>query len=249
MKFANYIFNTPTFRHPYTSCVILAAGVGSRFGTEGGTKQNVSVCGIPAVVRAALAFQKSDLIDEIVLVGRKEELPILNSYKEKYALDKVSAVIEGGKSRDESSYLGFKAISKKSSFVAIHDAARCLVTSEMIKDAVLAAYKFGAAASAERVVDTVKKCTPDGFIEKTVDREGLWLIKTPQVFKKNIYLVSAASARKDGLTVTDDCMMAEHAGFSVKLVDCGRENIKLTTRDDLALAETVVKKREGKFEK
>lgn len=249
MKFLNYILNTPTFGHPYTSCVILAAGAGSRFGTENGTKQNVSVCGIPAVARTALAFQESDLIDEIVLVGRKEELPILNSYKEKYEISKVGAVVEGGDSRDKSSYLGFGAINKKSSFVTIHDAARCLVTPEMINDAVLAAYKFGAAASAEMVVDTVKKCSADGFIEKTVDREGLWLIKTPQVFKKSIYLVSAALAKKDGLAVTDDCMMAEHAGFSVKLVDCGRENIKLTTRNDLSLAETIVKKREGKDRK
>ncbi len=246
MKLLNYLFNTPTFRHPYTSCIILAAGIGSRFGNENGTKQNVDVCGIPAVVRTAMAFQTSDLTDEIILVARHEEIALLNSYKEKYALTKVSSVVEGGATRDESSYLGFKAISKTCKYVAIHDAARCLITPEMIKDTYLAAYKYGAASSAEAVVDTVKRCNSEGFIEKTVDRNGLWLIKTPQVFKRSIYLVSAAVARKDGIKVTDDCMMAEYAGFSVKLVDNGRENIKLTTRDDLMLAEALTEKRFGK---
>lgn len=243
MSFIKRALSGATFRHDFTSAVILAAGVGERFECESGTKQNVPVCGIPAVVRAALAFEKSEIINEIILVGRREEIPVLEGYVKDYSLDKVTKVAEGGKTRDESSYNGFLATSKKAKYVAIHDGARCLVTPEMIDDAVRAAFRYGAAACAEKVVDTVKRTNRRGFIEETVSRENLWLIKTPQVFKRSIYLVSAAKARKDKITVTDDCMMAEHSGFSVMLVECGSENIKLTTRDDLLTAERIIEQR------
>lgn len=247
MSIIKNILSGASFQNHFTSCVILAAGLGSRFTVGNVTKQNYPVCGIPAVVRAALAFQKSDKINEIILVGRNEELETLGNYVDEYSLTKVTAVVEGGSTRDVSSYKGFSAISKKAEFVAIHDAARCLVTTEIIDDAVTAAYRYGSAAAAEKVVDTVKRTNKRDFITETVDRECLWLIKTPQVFKRSIYLVSAAKAQKDGIQVTDDCMMAEHAGFSVKLIDCGRENIKLTTPDDLELAGAVIEMRERRI--
>ena len=244
MSIIKELLDGASFRHYFTSAVILAAGIGSRFGNENGTKQNVPVCGIPAVVRTALAFEKAARIDEVILVGRKEELDTLRGYVEEYYLTKVTSVVEGGATRDESSMNGFRAASKNAKFVAVHDGARCLVTPKIIDDTVNAAYRYGAAAAAEKVVDTVKRCNRRGFIEQTVDREGLWLINTPQIFKRSVYLVSATKAKKDALKVTDDCMMAEHAGFSIKLVECGSENIKLTTRSDLALAEAIIEKRE-----
>ncbi len=225
--------------------MILAAGVGSRFGNENGTKQNVLVLGVPAVVRTVQAFQESSLIDEIILVGRREELKVLESYVSDYSLFKVSKVTEGGSTRMESSAKGVCAVDEKCRFVAVHDGARCLVTPEMIEDVVNAAHSFGAAASAQRVVDTVKLSDGDGNIADTVDRERVWLVKTPQVFDVDVYRECAAAAKRDGVFVTDDCMMAERMGHKIKLCDCGQNNIKLTTREDLALAEFILSRREN----
>lgn len=231
-------------RSYYTSAVILAAGVGSRFGNENGTKQNVLVAGLPAVVRTVRAFEECDAVDEIILVGRKEEISVLENYVKNYSLSKVSKVTEGGATRMESSANGVAAVCENCKIVAVHDGARCLVTPEIIKETVLAAYEFKAAAAAQRVVDTVKVADGSGFIETTVDREKVWLVKTPQVFDIDVYKKCASAAEKDGVFVTDDCMMAERMGYKIKLCDCGQNNIKLTTREDLALAEFLLSQRE-----
>lgn len=237
------IFGGAAMQHHFTSAVILAAGVGSRFGNDDGTKQNVQVCGIPAVVRAVMAHEECDRIDEVIVVAKADEVETIKGYVTEYSLKKVSAVVPGGATRDESSMKGASAVSDRCRYISIHDAARCLVTGDMIDDAVVAAYRYGAAACAERVVDTVKIADNDGFIKETADRDFVWLVKTPQVFKFSMYETASAIAKRDGITVTDDCMMAEHCGFRVKLVDCGHENIKLTTREDLAMAEYIISKR------
>lgn len=228
----------------YTSAVILAAGVGSRFGNENGTKQNALVSGIPAVVRTVLAFEECETVDEIILVGREAEMDMLRSYVNGYSLKKVSKLVVGGDTRMESSLNGASAVSDRCVYVAIHDGARCLVTADIIDTAVRAAYGSGAAAAAQRVVDTVKLADEDESIEATVDREKVWLVKTPQVFLLDMYKKCAESARADGVSVTDDCMMAERLGYKIKLCDCGQFNIKLTTREDLALAEFILSQRE-----
>ncbi len=227
----------------FTSAVVLAGGVGSRFGGEV-TKQNALVGGIPALVRSCMAFENSSRIDEIIIVSRKEEIDTVKEYVERYSLKKVRAVVEGGETRAESSRNGAAAVSPKCKYVAIHDAARCLVTEKIIDDTLVAAFRYGAAAAAEKVVDTVKIADERGFIKYTEDRNFVWLVKTPQIFKLSIYETASAITEKDGVEVTDDCMMAEHVGFRVKLVDSGHDNIKLTTKDDLALAEFILSKRQ-----
>ena len=224
----------------FTSAVILAAGSGSRFGTENGTKQNIPVLGVPAVARASLAFEKCLAIDEIILVGKKDELETLRGYVKDYGLSKVTHVVEGGSYRAESSFKGVSFVDPKCEFVAIHDGARCLVTPDIIERTVFDAVKYGAAAAAEKVTDTVKKADSEGFIEATVDREYVWLVKTPQVFSLDVYRKSAEAAALCGAEITDDCMMAERLGFKIKLTDCGKNNIKLTAREDLSLAEYII---------
>lgn len=232
----------------FTSAVILAAGSGTRFGTENGTKQNIPLLGVPAVARAALAFEKCSSIDEIILVGKKDELETLRGYVKDFGISKVTHVVEGGTYRAESSFKGVSRVDPRCEFVAIHDGARCLVTSDIIERCVTDAVRFGAAAAAEKVTDTVKKADSDGFIEATVDREYVWLVKTPQVFSVDIYRKSAEAAVSLGAEITDDCMMAERLGFRIKLTDCGKNNIKLTTKDDLGLAEYILSERQSEGE-
>lgn len=224
----------------FTSAVILAAGNGTRFGGKV-KKQYVDVLGIPAVVRTVMAFEECSLIDEIILVGDTAALTELFSA---YSFKKIAMIVSGGETRQDSALLGFDSVSDKSKYVAIHDAARCLITPEMIEETVKAAYKYRAAAAAHRSEDTVKIADKNGIIESTTDRDKIWLVQTPQVFLNDVYRVSAYMAKKDDAQVTDDCMLCERLGFEIKLVECGRENIKLTNPDDLMLCEAIISYRE-----
>jgi len=230
-------------KKPFTSAVILAAGSGLRFGQDQ-PKQFTEIDGIPAIVYTISAFERCDLIQEIILVTRKDETERYRSFVESYGFKKVTAIVEGGSKRSESALSGFEAISDKSKFVAIHDGARCLVTEEMIANVAEAAYIHGAAAAGKKTTDTVKY-ENEGFIESTIDRNHVWMIQTPQIFMTNMYRACAYMAQKDGVDVTDDCMMAERLGFRIKLVDCGSENIKLTHPEDIFTVQNILKKREG----
>lgn len=229
-----------------TSAVIVAAGSSSRMGeVDGVKKQHIELYGIPVVVRSMQAFQACELINEIVVVAREDEISLYNKYKDKYSITKLTRVVSGGDTRQESVLNGVEAISPKAKFIAIHDAARCLVTVKMIEDVCLAAYKYRAATAATAVRDTVKVCDRHGFIDSTIDRNTVWLAQTPQVFYANLYRAAAYSAREENFAATDDNSLVERIENPVKLIDCGRENIKLTTPDDIALAEHIIRTRKG----
>ncbi len=229
---------------PYTSAVITVGGSGTRMKSENGTtKQFIEIHGIPVVVRTLLEFQKSPYIDEIVIVAKADELNFYTEIINEYNLSKVRRITKGGKTRQESVLNGFKAISHKSEYVAIHDGVRCLITQENIKNVIKTAYAGGASAAATKIYDTLKMTDATMTVVDTPDREKAWAAQTPQVFKTDIYRACAFSAEKEGLTVTDDCMLVENYGFKIKLVDCGRNNLKITTPDDLILAEAILRSR------
>lgn len=230
--------------HPFTSAMILAAGAGQRFSNVSGAKQNRELCGIPVIVRTLTAFEECSLIDEIVLVCREEDLPVYETFTEKYGFKKIAKVIAGGKERMDSALAGVDSVSDKSKFIAVHDGARCLVTPEQIEKVLRAAYEKGAAAAGHPSIDTVKYSEDGIHIGETVDRSKVWLIGTPQVFMANMYRAAIYMTKKDGASVTDDCMMAERLGFKIKLVDIGCENIKITNPEDIYIAEGILKKRE-----
>lgn len=231
----------------FTSAIIAAAGRGTRMcDAAGTTKQLMELCGMPVIVRTLLAFQQSALINEIIVVAREDELGVYEEYKEQYGLSKIAAVVPGGETRQESVLCGFERISDEADFVAIHDGARCLISVEAIDAVVNEAFRKGAATAATKASDTVKRADNHGFISETVNRDELWLAQTPQVFKTEVYRAAAYTAKEEGFTATDDNMLAEHVGFQVKLVDCGTENIKITTPADLAIAEVILSRREKK---
>ncbi len=227
---------------PYTTAVILAGGNSTRMG-EGVSKQQLSLLGIPLIVRTILAFQNSDNISEIIIVGKESELPLYADYRKKYGLTKLRATVAGGETRQESAKKGFHAISEQTEYVAIHDGARCLVTDEEIAAVCKTAYRYKAATAAIKATDTVK-VEKDGFIVDTVDREHIYLAQTPQIFEVSVYRAALAIAKRDHFTATDDCSLIEHIEYPVRLVPCSPHNIKITTPEDIVHATAVLQSRE-----
>ncbi len=230
----------PTKKHKFTSAVILAGGTGSRVGAEI-PKQHLIIDGIEVVVRSMLAFEKSTLVDEIIIVCLDGECELYSQYKSKYGISKLTAITVGGNTRSESALKGFESISKKAKYVAIHDAARCLTKPEEIDAVISEAYKHRCATAAMKCTDTVKIADSNGFVSDTPDRNKLYLAATPQVFDTKIYMTAAYAAKKDKVSVTDDNSMAERLGFKVKLVETSSTKMKITHPDDVIIAEAIIK--------
>lgn len=237
--------------HPknFTSAVIAAAGSSVRFGGDT-TKQMTELCGVPLIVHTLRAYERCDCIHEIIIVAKRDEVAEYERICAVEKLTKVSAVIAGGFTRQDSVLKGLDAVSKKSKFIAIADGARCLITPEQIELVCRAAYKYKAATAAHNSSDTVKIADSKGFIESTADRKTVWLAQTPQIFKTKLYRAAAYTALKRGFDATDDNMLVEEIGHPVRLVECGTQNIKITTRDDLVFAESLLRRRaiEEEFE-
>lgn len=228
-----------------TSAVIVAGGSSTRMG-EGLSKQWMTVGGLPVIVRTLLAFEHAETVTDVVLVVKADELDRYHNIAEQYGLKKPLRIVTGGDTRQQSVKKGFLACADKADFVSIHDGARCLVTPEEIDRVCHAAYLAGAATAATRVHDTVKLATENGYIEKTVDRDKVWLAQTPQVFKTALYHAVTAIAERDGISVTDDCSLAEHIEHPVRLVECSQDNLKLTTTEDIICAEAILAERQKK---
>ena len=160
-----------------------------------------------------------------------------------HGFKKVKAIVTGGKERSESSYIGVQAADKNSKYIIIHDGARPFVTEQMIVDSLDAAVKRGAAAVGVPVTSTIKK-VKDSLISDTVDRSDLYEIQTPQVFRSDVIKVALKAAMNKKLAITDDCMAVEAIGLSPKIVLGTKDNIKITVREDLVIANAIHKSKE-----
>lgn len=225
------------------SAVILAGGASSRFGGET-PKQYREIAGLSVLGHTLRAFEACPEVSEIIVVCPEGDGEKVAAIAKDAGISKFRRAVRGGETRQRSAILGFAQISEKSGYVAFHDAARCLITPEAIsavyREAVLSG--TGAIACAP-VTDTVKKKTALGTVEETLDRDGLAAAATPQIFRENLYRAVAYTAQRDGFVGTDEASLCEHYGFSVRLVDCGRSNIKITYPEDLLFAEAVLKSR------
>ncbi len=226
-----------------TTAIILAAGTSERFsGGTGEKKQFLPVLGIPAVLRSALAFEECTDVKQIIVVTGEDDIEKMKSLLAG-KITKLSDVTAGGATRLDSANAGLLLADPKSKFIAVHDAARCLVTVDMIKKVISEAVRYGAAAAATPASDTVKITDGGRTVVETPDRDRIWLAATPQIFAANLYRVAVYTALRDGISVTDDCSAVERIGAKVKLVDCGRENIKITYPVDAAIAEAILVQR------
>ena len=230
----------------YNSAIILAGGSSTRIGGNK-TKQLVPVMGVPTVVRTVSVFEKCKFINEIIIVAKSSEMALYDNWKVEYGWKKVKKIVLGGSDRQASVLNGLKSISDKSEYVYIHDGARCLVTEEMIKNVGHAACINGASIAAQKATDTVKVI--DGKKLSTIDRNNVWLAQTPQVFMTEMYRAAVYTAKTNGTVATDDASLVEALGFEVVPVDCGKENMKITSPCDFAIAEAILKFRESEEKK
>lgn len=222
------------------TAVIVAAGKSTRM--EGVDKIFAPLGGEPLIVSSIKAFENCSRITEIILVLSEENCAQGKLVCEMHGFTKVKAIIPGGKERSESSYIGIQAADKRSKYIIIHDGARPFVTEQLIVDSLNAAVKRGAAAVGVPVTSTIKK-VKDGLIVDTVDRIDLYEIQTPQVFRSDVIKAALKSAIDKKLPITDDCMAVEAIGLSPKIVLGTKENIKITVREDLVIANAILKSR------
>ena len=231
----------------FTSVVICAAGSSTRMEALTGEarKQFLELDGMPVVARTLKAYEEADTVHEIIVVAREDEISLYDDFSEKYGLTKLTKVVKGGETRQESARIGSDEVDKRCRFVAIADAARCLITPEEIEKVCHAAYQWNAASAGIKATDTVKVCDSSAFIESTPDRNYVWMAQTPQVFALNLYRAAAYVARDEEFTATDDNQMLEHIRVPVKMVACSRENIKITEPSDIAFAKAILALRRG----
>ena len=226
----------------HTTAIIAAAGLSTRMG-EGVSKQMLSVGGVPVLARTLLAYEEALTVQEIVLVARREEFDAFRSLAEHYHITKLRRITEGGKTRQESVRRGLAAVSPKTKFVAIADGARCLVTPEQIDRVNLTAYRTRAASAATPATDTVKIVDEHRRTVSSPDRATAWLAQTPQTFSHDLYLAAAYYAKENEIEATDDNSLVEATGHPVTLVDCGKENLKITTPIDVHIATAILARR------
>jgi len=237
--------------------IIVAAGGSTRMGAV--DKLFADLGGRPLLARTLQAFEDSPLVERIVLVLSAANLERGRALAQECGIDKLSAVRVGGPRRQDSVRLGLEALGP-CEWVLVHDGARPLVTTALIERGLAAARETGAAVAAVPIADTVKVTASDGTVESTLDRKGLWAAQTPQVFRYDLLLRAHREVTADPSTslppgspggaglggsgdtagFTDDAAMLEALGLPVKLYEGSPANIKVTTPEDLRLAEALL---------
>ncbi len=232
-----------------TTAIVLAAGSGSRMHSNV-KKQYMDICGKPLFLYALEAFQRS-FVDELILVLPKDDIDYVRSeILDISGLPKLKSIVAGGDTRYKSVCNGLRAVSEDTGAVFIHDGARPFINDEILKRAYDAVEEYGACVVGMPAKDTIKIADRDGFAENTPDRDRTWLIQTPQVFRypeiKDLYeelIEKEEELIQKGVNITDDAMVMETFGKrKVKLVQGSYDNIKITTPEDLALAESILKR-------
>jgi len=220
--------------------IIVAAGQGARMGGER-AKQFRELAGIPIIIHTLRAFERCEAIQEIIVVLAAPEAAGFLSLAGKYSLQKLSKVVPGGATRAESVLHGLQAVRAAiAQIVAVHDGVRPFVTAEEISRTVAAAATHEAAVLVASLIDTVKEVA-DGRIVRTMDRRYLRRALTPQCFRYSLLCRAYEEADVMNPELTDDSALVERLGKSVAVVEGSSMNIKITTPEDLALAEAMIK--------
>lgn len=215
----------------------------------GVSKPLIKIGGREALLYSLDLFCSFDEVNSVVISVKAEDEEAFRALVGKENYSKPIIFAHGGDTRQQSVLNAFKAGfsgKNKTRFVAIHDAARPLVTREYFKNALDTASKYGNAVCACRARDTFKRTDNKNLITESVDRENLWQIQTPQVFDTDMFHTALALAEKNGTDATDESSLVKEAGFLVKLCECGADNLKLTYPEDAAIAQAIIQLRKEK---
>ncbi|MBQ8758892.1 MAG: 2-C-methyl-D-erythritol 4-phosphate cytidylyltransferase [Clostridia bacterium] len=226
--------------------LIAAAGSGQRMG--GVYKPLSKVAGEPMLAYSLRAFQNCGFVKQIVVSAPEDRMKEIMQLGRLYEITKLYAVVQGGETRADSVVNAFKAAFNKKEnitpFLAIHDAARPMITPEMLNKLFFECVRHGSAVCATRLRDAIKKAGNDQFATDILDREGIWQMQTPQAFDTDIYHTALATLGKDNISnAHDDAAIVMKAGFKCFLVETGFSNFKVTYPEDLELAELILRSR------
>ena len=225
---------------PKCSAVIVAAGSSVRMGFD---KLLAQLGSAPVLLRTLRAFEECEQVTEIVVVTKMDRVSDIADLCARNGITKVSKVVAGGKTRMESSLIGVSAVRSSAKLIAIHDAARPLVSEALIKRTVLAAAEHKAAVPVIPSTDTLKVVGKDDLVVGTVDRETTYRVQTPQVFDSILIKGALSKAVDSGMVLSDDSSAMEMTGFKTFAVAGEEDNIKITTPRDLIIAEAILRNR------
>ncbi len=224
--------------------IIVAAGKSRRM-KKSENKIFLPLQNKPIIYFAIKAFQNCDLIGEIIVVAQKNDFGKIREINKEYGFNKIKKIIEGGKERQDSVYNGLMSIknAKNDDIIVIHNGSNPFVKEKEIFECIGAARKHGAAVVGFELKDTIKKIKNE-FVEATIDRANVFQVQTPQAIKYGLFIEAYKHAKNKKITATDDVSLVEALGKKVKIVNCSYENIKITTEDDLRIAEGILMKDE-----
>jgi 2-C-methyl-D-erythritol 4-phosphate cytidylyltransferase len=224
-----------------TSVIITAGGIGKRMGARL-PKQYLEVAGKPIIVHTIERFVDVEAICQIIVtVPPGDETSFAADILSPFALNEMVTVVAGSVQRQDSVANGLAAVADSVEIVLIHDGVRPFIKRDIIEHSIECARDNGACVVAMPLKETVKRVGSDGRVEETVDRSVLWGAQTPQVFKYDIIRDAFDKAKREGFYGTDDTMLVERLGLTVRVVEGDYNNIKITTTEDLAIAEAIAK--------
>lgn len=222
------------------SAIIVAAGKGTRL--KGSVpKQYLALGGRPVLWHTLSAFSNCETVDDIFLVVPEKDFGFVRSHV--VSLQKFSKpvrLVAGGPERNDSVYSGLQAVEEKDGIVIIHDGVRPFVQSAQITACVQGAYDHGACMVGIPAVDTLKRVSASGFVQETVKRDFVWHAQTPQAFQSRLIKEAHLRFREKSAVATDDALLVEQSGLPVRILEGSPWNIKITTKEDFALAEAIL---------
>jgi 2-C-methyl-D-erythritol 4-phosphate cytidylyltransferase len=222
------------------TAIIVAAGSSRRMGFD---KLFAEIAGKPVIAHSIAAFERAGSTGEIIVVAREDRHAEIRKIADNEGFTKVRSIIAGGEHRQDSVAAGLLGLGTDAKYVAVHDAARPLVTPEVIEEVFATAQESDAAAAAEAVTDTLKRAEADFVVKESVNRHQLFGMQTPQIFERSLIEDAYRAIFARNLLITDEVSAVEHLGRRVVLVPNDDFNFKITFPRELTLAEFVLRQR------